>query len=129
MPTIIHYTQCPVCLSTQIKKVLSCKDYTVSHEMFDVWECANCTLRFTQDSPDASSIGRYYQSDAYVSHSDTKKGLINKLYHAVRTYTLKQKRSLVKDVTGKQAGLLLDIGAGTGAFAHTVKQGGWNVIG
>lgn len=127
MSTIIHYTQCPVCLSTNIKPLFACKDNTVSQEEFYVWQCGNCTLRFTQDVPDAASIGRYYQSSNYVSHSDTKKGLVNKLYHNVRNITLKQKLNLVSEVTGKQSGSLLDIGAGTGAFASTMKTAGWNV--
>jgi hypothetical protein len=42
------------------------------------------------------------QSDAYVSHSDTKQGLVNRLYHSVRNYTLKSKRRLVEKESGKE---------------------------
>jgi 2-polyprenyl-3-methyl-5-hydroxy-6-metoxy-1,4-benzoquinol methylase len=129
MVSTITYTQCPVCLKTDIKKIFSCKDYTVSKEDFNIWECANCTLRFTQHVPDASAIGKYYQSSDYISHSDTKKGIVNRLYHTIRNYTLKSKQSLVKEATGKEQGDLLDIGAGTGAFAHTMQQSGWKVVG
>ena len=125
----ITYTQCPGCFNTSINKVFRCKDYTVSKEQFDIWECANCTLRFTQNIPDESSIGKYYQSADYVSHSDTKEGVVNKLYHSIRNHTLKTKENLVKEATGKHQGSLLDIGAGTGAFANAMKQGGWHVTG
>jgi 2-polyprenyl-3-methyl-5-hydroxy-6-metoxy-1,4-benzoquinol methylase len=125
----ITYTQCPGCLNTSITKVLTCKDYTVSKELFDIWECSNCTLRFTQNIPDESSIGKYYQSADYVSHSDTKEGVVNKLYHSVRNHTLKTKRNLVQQATGKPNGSLLDIGAGTGAFANAMRQAGWDVTG
>jgi 2-polyprenyl-3-methyl-5-hydroxy-6-metoxy-1,4-benzoquinol methylase len=127
MVSTITYTQCPVCLKTDISKILSCKDYTVSKEEFEVWECTNCTLRFTQNVPDEIGIAKYYQSADYISHSDTKEGLVNKLYHAVRNHTLKSKRDLIKDVTGKEQANILDIGAGTGAFANIMKQSGWNV--
>lgn len=84
---------------------------------------------FTQDVPDESSIGAYYQSENYISHSDTRQGLVNSLYHAIRKRTLRQKQGLIEKQTGKKAGSLLDIGAGTGAFVHQMQQAGWNVTG
>ena len=120
---------CPVCGSNNISKVLSAKDYTVSNETFQIWECTGCTLRFTQNIPDEAEIIRYYQSENYISHSDTTKGLINNLYHKVRAKTLKNKRDLIKKYTGKDIGNILDIGSGTGAFIHTMRQAGWNVTG
>jgi 2-polyprenyl-3-methyl-5-hydroxy-6-metoxy-1,4-benzoquinol methylase len=125
----IHYSNCPACNSSFIKEVLKAKDYTVSNEVFVVWECGNCTLRFTQDVPNAETIGPYYQSSAYVSHSDTKEGLVNRLYHLVRGITLKSKRNLIEKHTTFQEGKLLDIGAGTGAFAYTMQQANWQVTG
>jgi len=129
MVSTITYTQCPVCLETDIGKILTCKDYSVSKDDFDVWECASCTLRFTQNAPDAAGIVRYYQSAEYVSHSNTKKGLVNILYHRIRNHTLKLKRSLIKKATGKEQGHLLDVGAGTGSFAQIMQQSGWRVTG
>lgn len=125
----IHYENCLCCGSAAISKSFSCKDFTVSNEVFEVWRCSNCTFKFTQDIPSAAEIGPYYQSNEYVSHSDTKEGLVNRLYHLVRNYTLKAKRNLVADVTGIKHGVLLDVGAGTGAFAHTIQTAGWNVTG
>lgn len=129
MSQTILYTQCPGCNHSNIQPVLEAKDYTVSHETFAIWECANCTLRFTQNVPEAAAIGRYYQSDAYVSHSDTRKGLVNRLYHIVRNITLKGKLKMITGVSGKKTGSLLDVGAGTGAFAAVMQQNGWQVTG
>ena len=129
MADTITYHNCPVCNSEKIHKVLQAKDYTVSHESFEIWQCDNCTLRFTQNVPAENVIGKYYQSTAYVSHSDTKKGLINRLYHLVRSYTLQSKLKLVQKVSGKNKGTLLDIGAGTGAFVNTMQTAGWDVSG
>lgn len=101
----------------------------VSQQTFPVWECSDCTLRFTQDIPGPEAIGAYYQSADYISHTDTKKGLINRLYHAVRKRTLRGKLQLIKRVSSRQQGILLDIGAGTGAFLHTMQKAGWEIQG
>lgn len=126
---MIQYQCCPLCEKEHIKLVLSAEDYTVSHEQFEIWECSNCTLRFTQNILGAEEIGRYYQSENYISHSDTASGFINKLYHQVRKRTLVQKRKLVQKMTGKKTGSILDVGCGTGAFLNTMKEAGWHVTG
>jgi 2-polyprenyl-3-methyl-5-hydroxy-6-metoxy-1,4-benzoquinol methylase len=126
---LITYAACVCCKSTAIQKVLNVVDYTVSQKTFEVWACSQCGCRFTQAVPDATEIGVYYQSSAYISHSDTQEGFINKVYHWVRNYTLQTKATLIKKYTRVQQGSLLDIGAGTGAFAHTMHQQGWEVTG
>lgn len=125
----VHYTRCPVCASTDIARLFTAKDYTVSGEEFEIFQCTSCSLRFTQDPPDAASIGRYYKSEEYISHTDTSKGLVNKLYRLVRKKALKQKRRLVEKVTGVKKANLLDAGSGTGSFAAEMKNAGWQVTG
>jgi 2-polyprenyl-3-methyl-5-hydroxy-6-metoxy-1,4-benzoquinol methylase len=129
MNAVIHYTNCPVCGAAQVKEVLRANDYTVSNKEFAVWECSSCKLRFTQDVPNAGAIGQYYKSENYISHTNTSKGIINKLYQAVRNYTLIQKRKLIIRETGIQKGTILDAGSGTGAFVHTMQTHGWSVTG
>ncbi|MFI5188489.1 MAG: class I SAM-dependent methyltransferase [Chitinophagales bacterium] len=129
MNSTIHYTHCPVCGSTLIHPVLSAKDYTVSEKNFSIWQCDACSLRFTQDVPDIDTIGEYYKSENYISHTNTSKGLINRLYQLIRKRTLKQKRKLVIKITGIKQGALLDLGSGTGAFVNEMKINGWNVTG
>ncbi|MEO6230056.1 MAG: class I SAM-dependent methyltransferase [Ferruginibacter sp.] len=131
MSSIITRKACPSCNGENISKVLTCRDHTVSKESFEIWECEKCSLRFTQHVPNQDSIGPFYQSDTYISHTDTEKGIINKLYKIARNYTLKWKMQLVKTVTGKvkTPGSLLDIGAGTGAFLQSVNEAGWTARG
>ena len=127
--TLIHYKSCPSCNSPEIKLVLNARDHTVSKKEFAIWQCGNCSLRFTQDVPDAASVGHYYRSEDYISHTNTKKGLVNSLYHLVRKQTLAVKRRLIQSATRLKQGKLLDIGAGTGAFVAHMQQNGWEVTG
>lgn len=124
----IHYSNCPVCSSANIHPLFKATDHTVSREEFVVWTCGDCTLRFTQDVPDLESIGSYYKSEDYISHTDTSKGMVNSLYQRVKKYTLQKKASYIFSLSGKK-GKALDIGAGTGAFVQTLKEEGWNIEG
>lgn len=125
----VHYTSCPVCKSGDINPLLTVTDYTVSKEDYTIWQCGHCALRFTQDVPSAESIGPYYKSPEYISHTNTTEGLINKLYQGVRKYTLQQKAKFIASQTGVIGGKLLDVGCGTGAFLNVMKKEGWEVLG
>jgi SAM-dependent methyltransferase len=129
MAEMIHHSSCPVCHSANIRNVLTTEDFTVTHQTFAILECAECTVRFTQDAPGPSSIAPYYKSDSYISHTNTETGIINQLYQRVRRVTLQQKRKLIQRATGLGKGNLLDIGAGTGAFVHEMDRNGWTVTG
>jgi SAM-dependent methyltransferase len=126
---IITRRECPACGSPAISFFLSAKDFTVSGERFEIWVCSDCTAAFTQHAPTQAGIGRYYKSEDYISHTDTKKGLVNTLYHLVRKRTLRQKSDLIKRTTTLQKGKILDIGAGTGAFTDAMKRAGWEAEG
>ena len=125
----IHYTLCPVCDSAALKNVLQVKDHTVSGELFTVAECQFCTLRFTQDVPDENAIAPYYKSEEYISHTNTAKGFINRLYHSVRKRTIVKKGKLVEDETALKKGKMLDVGSGIGSFVKEMKQNGWDATG
>lgn len=120
---------CPLCGSATSEKILEARDYTVSGETFAIRECHQCTVRFTCPVPDEQHISRYYDSENYISHSDTSKGLVNKLYHVVRKVTLNQKKRYIEKYTGAGSGHILDIGCGTGAFLNLMKQSGWEITG
>ena len=118
---------CPVCEETYFKDFLEVTDYMITKEKFKIVECDSCGFHFTNPIPEADKIGEYYKSEAYVSHSSNKKGLINYLYNKVREITLKEKVKWVLNETDGKA--LLDIGSGTGHFLKAVNENGFKGIG
>lgn len=125
----IYINICPVCGSMNSTHFLECKDYLASKETFEIEKCQSCGFAFTQNFPSEKVIGRYYEAPEYVSHSDTQKGIINRLYHIARKVALKSKAKIVKKYTTKKAGLLLDIGSGTGYFLNKMREKKWVVTG
>jgi 2-polyprenyl-3-methyl-5-hydroxy-6-metoxy-1,4-benzoquinol methylase len=119
---------CPACREKKSTRFLQAKDYTVSQNTFDIVQCASCDLLFTNPRPEAEQAGYFYKSENYISHSNTQKGLVNKLYHAVRNITLKQKTQLIQE-DQKGTKNLLDIGCGNGHFLQACQQSGWNIFG
>lgn len=120
--------ECPVCSTNEYTNQVQCKDYTVSNEKFEIVRCNNCSFLFTNPRPEEALIGKYYKSDNYISHSNTSKGLINKLYHQVRNITLNQKLKLINKLSPEK-GKILDVGCGTGYFLKTCINNNWEAYG
>lgn len=119
--------KCPICGTAHLKPALTCIDRYATGEEFQLYRCSDCGFLFTQNFPVEAEIGRYYETPDYISHSDTRKGAMNFIYHGVRRYMLKRKARLVENEAHRQKGCLLDIGTGTGYFVHTMQQRGWQV--
>lgn len=123
--TIEH--NCPACSQNQATSFFEVTDHFLSKEVFNLLKCESCGLVYTTPRPSLEKIGDYYKSEDYVSHSSTKKGLVNSVYNKVRNYTLNQKVKLVKRlVSGRD---LLDVGAGTGHFLKRAQDNGFTVLG
>jgi SAM-dependent methyltransferase len=120
---------CPVCGSDQVRDIFLVKDFMVSREEFMIAECGHCSLRFTKKIPTPDNIGAYYRSADYISHTNTSKGLISRLYQMVRKQTLRSKKRIIEKYTGLKKESILDIGSGVGAFVRTMQQAGWSVTG
>jgi SAM-dependent methyltransferase len=119
--------QCPLCQSKTLTGFLKVKDFSVSGEIFNISQCKDCGLRFTNPRPGPEEIGQYYKFTDYVSHTDEEAtGFINQLYRRVRRITLKQKEGWINSLIPNQ-GSLLDIGCGTGDFAGHMQGKGWKV--
>jgi SAM-dependent methyltransferase len=115
-----NLAKCLVCGSDKINNERSCRDFVASDELFDLSRCLNCSFLFTNPRPDTNEIGRYYQSERYVSHAGDKRGFsfIYKVYDFVRDFSIKNKISLIKKYHDR--GRLMDLGCGLGYFLHGV---------
>lgn len=122
-------SNCPICESTKHKIFLSVKDNSVSKEDFNIVECDSCGFKYTNPRPEENKIGKYYQSEEYVSHNDSNKGFINGIYQLVKKYTLWKKLNLMVQISGKKTGKLLDYGCGTGDFIKILSDVKWEVMG
>ena len=120
---------CPVCSSEHTSFFKKVKDHFLSGEDFNIRKCDNCNFCFTIDPPAENKISEYYKSEEYISHSDTSKGLTNRLYHLARKWMLRSKYLIVRKYSCKKQGRLLDIGCGTGYFAAYMNAKNWDSIG
>ena len=120
---------CPVCNHSNPQIAIESQDFSLTQQSFSILHCTNCSVRFTSPLPNQDEIGQYYQFDEYISHTDVKEGWMNRLYHIVRSKTLAQKTNWIQSLFTGYKGHLLDIGAGTGAFAHAMQQKSWKVTG
>src|SRR4051812_44314328 len=112
---------CPICNSGNIEPFIECIDYTVSKERFTIRNCKNCGFKFTSPRPDSNEIGRYYDSQDYISHSNTSTGLINKVYHLVKNRAIQRKIGIIESLR-PYSKEILDIGCGTGSFLNGIKE-------
>src|SRR5688572_10579310 len=105
---MVFVTECPVCKGSSFVEYLSCNDHTVSHETFQLVQCAGCLLLITSPRPDATELGRYYQSDNYISHSTQARSIIDYVYKITRQFNLRWKINLVKNYCAPESTTLLD---------------------
>src|SRR5690606_23791795 len=91
---------------------------------FALHECQTCQLILTNPRPEAKELPRYYQSDDYISHSNTSRNVLSLVYRIARTFTLSWKYKLIQRHALEQPQTILDFGCGTGSFlAHCNKKG------
>ena len=109
-----------------MKLYLETKDYTLTGESFKLLHDPVLDMLITEPQPD--NLGRYYESEDYISHTDAKKSLVDKMYHTVKGYNLKSKLSLINSYAGTDK-TILDVGAGTGDFLVRAKNDGWKITG
>ncbi|MGY0391245.1 class I SAM-dependent methyltransferase [Bizionia sp. KMM 8389] len=112
-----------------IKTHLRVKDYSVSKEEFELLPHKDYDLLVTSPQPSLENLASYYESEDYISHTDSKRNVFEILYHQVRSIALKRKLKLINSYVSDSSKKLLDVGCGTGDFLHTAKQANWDITG
>ena len=110
------------------KIYLTVKDHSVSKKTFGLYHDEKLDLLVTFPKPTETELPRYYESDDYISHTDGKRSLFEKVYQYIKNIALKNKLELINNLN-PQKGKLLDIGAGTGDFLLVAKQNDWQITG
>lgn len=113
-------------LYTSLKPFLTCKDYTVSGKKFQVKFNEDYQMLVTTPVPE--NLENYYESENYISHTDSKKTVLDKVYQKVKNVALQQKLKLINSFDTPKKNVL-DVGAGTGDFLKHCSNNKWNVLG
>jgi len=111
-----------------MKNTIEVKDHSVSQELFRLEYDDQLHMYYTSPKPSEENLPSYYASEDYISHTDGKRSLFEKVYQIVKEITLWRKLKLLRKYLPKK-GPLLDIGAGTGDFLEYAAQRGWRVSG
>jgi len=122
-------TACPVCQSPLPDPIMDIRDHFLTGETFRLLKCRRCGCGVTDPWPEGQEMNRYYRTEEYISHSASSTGIINKLYLLIRTFTLRKKYRLVRRVTGRSWGSILDVGCGSGELLQLFRKRHWIVGG
>ncbi|HLP63290.1 class I SAM-dependent methyltransferase [Flavobacterium sp.] len=112
---------------SKTKHFLNVKDHSVSQETFELLYNEELDMLITHPQPSLEKLPSYYESADYISHTDGKKSLFEKMYQFVKGIALKNKLKLINSLSEK--GTIIDIGAGVGDFLLTAKNDGWRIVG
>ncbi|MFD1315021.1 class I SAM-dependent methyltransferase [Namhaeicola litoreus] len=116
-------------LSNQkLELFLKSKDYSVSQESFSLMLDPSSDLLITYPQPDEVDLPKYYQSDAYISHTDGSRGFLEKAYQFVKKITIRNKVKLISPWM-EESSYVLDLGCGTGDFLKACAENNWKVVG
>ena len=110
---------------------LACKDHTVSGETFQLLYESELDMLITYPAPAISDLGTYYESEDYISHTDSNQSFFDTIYQFVKTYTISKKVKMLRGFCDPKESekSILDIGCGTGDFMVACKKRGFQVCG
>ncbi len=110
-----QFMKCPYC-QANAKRIISGKDYNrkVSDEIFHLYECQKCGLRFVGNPPD--NLGDYYTED-YHGDIDLET-IANAPYDVPKIDFL---------LNFRKSGTLMEIGPSMGLFCYQAQKVGFDV--
>jgi len=115
---------------------LKVKDHSVSGEIFELIENKTYGFLETTPQPKEEKLSEYYKTEDYISHTDSKRNVLEKVYHVVRSISLQRKLKLINSFSSTntqhintEVKSLLDVGCGTGDFLQVAQNNKWQVSG
>jgi len=111
-----------------LKPFLSCTDFTVSGETFQILKDSELDFLLTSPRPLEKDLMTYYESETYISHTDAHKNWLDKIYQKVRKISIKSKIKKLKK-NHSNATSVLDLGCGTGDFLQACQEKEYEIFG
>ena len=110
------------------KSFITVKDFSVSGESFSLLLNEEYQILKTHPQPTFDKLGSYYEFEDYISHTDGKRTMFEKMYHFIKRKAIRDKVKLINSYQPLK-GRILDIGAGTGDFLLECKNQNWDILG
>lgn len=106
------------------QKFIQVEDHFLTKEKFQLKPYQEGIL---QTFPIPEDLGRYYDSEKYISHHQEKPSLKQFIYKAVQKFNLNYKRNILAKYVPKKS-LVLDYGMGAGDFLAFIRDD-FNIMG
>ena len=117
--------ECPLCESKTTKRKVEVKDYSFSGELFNVFECKECHVGFTEPKLSKERLETYYSKEKYHSYQK-KSGLFSLIYKFIQKINNRYKLNILRRLGIKS---LLDYGSGSGSFVNFCNKNGLHAEG
>jgi len=124
-------TQCPLCGSGELSGLPF--EYWYQFERYPGSTCRACGFAFLSVQPDRDTLNEMYDADYYESDfrcgSEPAAGLGGEQSEKVFAEEAKAALGLIRGLTGRSGGRLLEIGCAGGWFLKAAREEGWEARG
>lgn len=118
---------CPLCGGKHQTEYAYCTDNVISGEFYSLLECKDCGLVYTANAPQDKQADKYERLEQKLKLGESPKGMTNMIHYMAREIMLRRKYKLIRKLTYKKRGTLLNYGAKTGFFSDYMIRRNWSV--
>ena len=120
---------CPVCNSSDYRKVYNSKDYLYSKKFFSIVGCNSCGLMYTNPRIKEKQIGHYYFSEYAPYNIKQSKGIVREIKNKISSMLADNTLPILEELKHMKTKTVLEIGPGSGIFLSMLKERGFTVAG